>query len=109
MPIEFIVIAAITIVVLVVVSMMFISGSSTPAFDQQSVANNCKSDCFMTNQYTNGITKSSFTSTDSGFCSKSYYVKGMGTKNCTDIVVCELSFSDGQKCTASCNANKIKC
>jgi len=106
---SFIVLAIMAILVLVIVVFMLLGGlGQTQAIDTQSVANTCNSECFLANQYTRTVTNIGF-SKDSGFCSKTFEIKGMGTKHCYDLVSCILVFNDGSTCTAQCNKNNIKC
>lgn len=112
LPTEFIVIIVIVVVVLVVILSIFLSGAGqTQTFDQQSVLNTCRSDCFLINEYTRGVNKSAYTAApkDSGFCSKSFDVKGLGKKKCIDLTTCELMFKDINRCVATCTGSKISC
>jgi len=113
MPMEFIVIAVITVLVLLVLIVIFLQGSSgTSVIDTQTAINTCNSECVFAVQYTKSITQDDLktTSPSVGFCSKTFQLKGYtATKHCSDIVTCNLIFTDGTGCKAGCNGNYLRC
>lgn len=111
LPMTFIVITAMVILVLIVVILIFTqSTTQTQAFDQQTAVNNCNSQCFLANQYTNTVNKADFTQKESGFCTKVFDVRGVGTgMNCEDLVACSLTFKDGSGCSTECSGDYLKC
>lgn len=100
LPMNFIVIAAIAVIVLIIVIMFLMSGFRTEAIDSQTVANSCAANCFAKQR---SVAMQPFSSSQFNwnYCA-TMNVKGMsGDVDCSDLSSCNLEFSD-RICTVSC-------
>jgi len=109
LPLNFIVIAAIAVLVLILVSMFFLGGFQTQAVDSQTIANSCSAICFAKQRMAVDETKPVGTVIlgMENYCTLRD-IKGMDSKTCADLTSCTISFSDGD-CKVNCTAGSPKC
>ena len=102
---NFIVIAAMAILVLVLVMMFLLGGFQTGAVDKQKVINECNSRCLSEVQWAS--TGGTFPRDNSNFCEYSADVKGLGEDiTCLDLINCHINDLD---CDISCSGSTANC
>ncbi len=115
LPINFIVIAALAILILILAAGFVVAGGSsfTGAIGPEAMRNKCQSYCNTLNMYTmnNIVTaptkKRPFSGAPTDYCSKSFAIKGVGTGSCGSLssslgTSCYVTFEDGTSCKVSC-------
>lgn len=103
LPINFIVLIALGVLVLILVTLFFLSGAQqTSAITSQAAYNACNSKCSSEIQYAQSGT---FPHSSSPFCTGSYSIAGMGTKKCSDLISCRVS----DTCVLTCDGTTAKC
>ena len=102
LPMQFIVIAAIAILVLILIVMFVIGGFRTEAVDSQTAANICASKCFTKQRASVSETKP--TGTFSWDYCAVQNIKGIKETNCTALSPCTLPYSDGD-CKVQCTGD----
>lgn len=108
LPLNFIVIAAIAMLVLIVVAMFFFGGFKTQALDSQTAANSCSAKCFAKQRIAVDELKIDGIKTmDSSYCAPQE-IKGLGTTTCAGLSPCTLTFSNGE-CKVSCATGEPSC
>ena len=107
LPMNFIVIAAIAILVLILVTMFFFGGFRTQAIDSQTAANSCSAICFAKQRVAVDETKPSVVLGMDTYCTLRE-IKGFGTKTCSDLTSCILTFSNGD-CKVNCTSAGPSC
>ena len=102
---QFIVIAVMTVIVLVAVTLLFFRGFRTEALDRQTAINNCDSACSLEVQY--AVKGGTYPRDDSPFCKITQSVKGIGNNlKCTDLTTCHIS---AYNCDISCSNSQAQC
>ena len=105
LPINFIVIAALAVLVLVGILLFFISGFRTESIDRQKAINECESRCLLEVQWASS--GGTFPHSNSKYCSYSADVKGLGKNiKCTDLVKCHINVLD---CDITCSGTTANC
>ncbi len=117
LPINFIVIAALAILILILAAGFVVAGGSsfTGAIGPETMRNKCTSFCNTLNRYTmdNVVTAPSAGTSIGGptdYCSKSFAIKGVGTGSCGNLssslgTSCYVTFEDGTSCKVSCDSS----
>lgn len=109
LPMNFIVLAAMAILVLIVVLIFFISGFKPGAAEVQTAINNCDSKCLLEFNRAR-TTTGTYTNANSEYCKLTQNVKGVGTAvKCPDLSKCQITRGDGVTCTVSCTGDKATC
>ena len=102
---QFIVIAAVAILVLILIIMFVTSGFRTEAVSSQAAANSCASKCFTKQRSIPGDNMP--TATFSWDYCAIQNVKGIGETNCSELAPCTLVYADANckvLCTSDGNA-----
>ena len=106
---NFIVIAVMVVLVLIVVTLMFLRGTDAPAIDIQGAINTCESKCVLESSIARGVT-GTYENTNSEYCKLKLSIKGMGNEvNCTQIAPCTIDKVDGSSCKITCSGNTATC
>lgn len=98
LPMQFIVMAALALIVLVVVLIFMMQGQSQiGVIGAAEAVNLCDSACFQDQTAGRGVNIGGFCaySTDLRFLQKRFVIKGEGEKNCKELTSCKLSTSTG--------------
>jgi len=111
LPINFIVLIAIGVFVLILVILFFLSGSQqTSAVTQQSAYNACNSKCSAEIQYAQ--MGGTYPKTSAPFCAVTYNIPGVGTNlRCSALISCKVNDTCTLFCSTStagkacCNSN----
>ena len=105
LPINFIILASIGILVLVLVVMFLYSGFRTEGVDRQKALNECSSRCLLEVQWAS--TGGTFPKNDSKYCEYNADVKGLGTNiTCLELVPCWV---EDAGCFISCTGTTAEC
>jgi len=116
LPINFIVIAALAILILILAAGFVVAGGSSfgRAVSPETMRSSCQTWCndlesYTTNNVNTAPASGEAISGPTGYCSKNLAVKGIGSGTCGDLedklgVSCYVTFEDGSSCRVSCNA-----
>jgi hypothetical protein len=101
LPINFIVLIAIGVFVLILVILFFLSGSQqTSAVTQQSAYNACNSKCSAEVQYAQ--MGGTYPKTSAPFCAVTYNIPGVGTAvRCSALISCKVNDTCKLGCTST--------
>ena len=119
LPINFIVIAALAILILILAAGFVVAGGSSfsSAVGPETVKSKCQTYCNTLNMYTSNNIESSTSVAmweQKDYCSKSFSVKGMGTGTCGTLETklgtsCYVTFEDGTSCRVTCDNSQPIC
>jgi len=101
LPINFIVLIALGVIILVALILFFFSGFRTQGISTQSAINLCNVKCASEIQYAQSGGSYPHLS---DFCSKSYFIDGKN-KNCNESVTCKVNST----CILTCDSDNAKC
>ena len=104
LPINFIVLIALAILVLVIAGLFFFGGftKSSTSIDVQTAVNNCNAWCLVDAQKAKNDPNFNCATYNSTFCSKRINVTGMGSVYCDEITSCTVVDYNGNTCTLTC-------
>lgn len=114
LPINFIVLAALAILILILAAGFVIAGGSSigGALGPQQVQNTCRGFCTtMQNDMSNQVSGGTPVTTGYKFCTSAFDVTGVGTKKtCNDMgIKCTVTFSDGVTQTFTATGDPAGC
>jgi len=113
LPINFIVLAALAILILILAAGFVIGGgtSASGALSPQIVKNNCQNACVQLNSWAAG-TANKTVPTGGTYC-LNYTITGVSTpQKCDSASIgapCVLTFQDGSNCKVGCNGAALTC
>lgn len=111
LPLNFIVLGALALLVLVVAVAFFIAGGATfgSAVSAQSAKTTCDNKCAgISRAEQASATSSSSTgivdgdAEAAGYCLSKFFIQGQGEKFCDDIATCTVTYADGTNCLMAC-------
>lgn len=111
LPLNFIVLGALALLVLVVAVAFFIAGGATfgSAVSAQAAKTTCDNKCIeISRAEQSSAISSSATGIDAGdeeakgYCLSKFFIQGQGEKFCDDIATCTVTYADGTNCLMAC-------
>lgn len=109
LPLNFIILAVISVLILIILVMFVTRGFRTEPVAAQTAINTCNSRCLTEMRYTEGETIDGYDNENSPFCSIIQDVSGVGeNKRCDELTSCRVFFRDGS-CTLKCTDSTSSC